>query len=91
MELVQSSRLAKIYSAVHLTVNSHHHQAVKSPGQGLILSAFAPDGTVEGIEAIDHPFYIGVQWHPERAKGNQPGIEIIFKALVESAQQFHGY
>jgi putative glutamine amidotransferase len=89
VELVKTSRLEKIYGTALLTVNSYHHQAVKNTGKGITISAYAPDHTVEGIEASDHPFYIGVQWHPERSKGNQPGIEVIFNALVESAQQFH--
>ena len=33
-------------------------------GEGLQVSAYAPDGTIEAIETIDAPV-IGVQWHPE--------------------------
>ena len=32
--------------------------------------AIAPDGLIEGIrhsDTIRHPFFIGVQWHPERS------------------------
>jgi putative glutamine amidotransferase len=46
-------------------VNSRHHQAVGRPGAGLVVSARAADGVVEGIEKPDHRFCIGVQWHPE--------------------------
>ena len=44
-------------------VNSAHHQAVKSLGKNLIANAFSEDGIIEGIEAIDQPFCLGIQWH----------------------------
>ncbi len=48
-----------------VSVNSIHHQAIKNVANGLRVNALAPDGIIEGIEAINHPFCIGVQWHPE--------------------------
>ena len=47
-------------------VNSNHHQAVKHPGKGIASSAIAMDGVVEAIEIKDHPFCVGLQWHPEK-------------------------
>ncbi|HEY7501104.1 MAG TPA: gamma-glutamyl-gamma-aminobutyrate hydrolase family protein [Vicinamibacterales bacterium] len=46
-------------------VNSRHHQSVSRLGHGLVASATAPDGVVEGIERADAAFCVGVQWHPE--------------------------
>jgi putative glutamine amidotransferase len=46
-------------------VNSRHHQSVGRTGAGLVVSATAEDGVVEGIEKPDAAFCIGVQWHPE--------------------------
>lgn len=46
-------------------VNSRHHQSVDAPGHDLRITARAPDGVVEALEAAAHPFAIGVQWHPE--------------------------
>lgn len=46
-------------------VNSSHRQAVKDAGAGLDVIAHAPDGVVEAVERRDHPFCLGVQWHPE--------------------------
>ncbi|MGV9558611.1 gamma-glutamyl-gamma-aminobutyrate hydrolase family protein [Streptomyces sp. NPDC003401] len=40
----------------------HHHQAVDRIGTGLTPTAWAPDGVVEAVEAVDHPFAVGVQW-----------------------------
>lgn len=47
-------------------VNSSHHQAVKTLGEGLEVFSFAEDSTVEGFFHREHPFLVGVQWHPER-------------------------
>lgn len=45
--------------------NSAHHQAVKRPGEGLVIVQHADDGIVEGMVHRDLPVW-GVQWHPER-------------------------
>ncbi len=49
-----------------LTINSNHHQAVKTLGSGLEVFAEAEDGIIEGIYSPHHPFLAGVQWHPEK-------------------------
>jgi len=46
-------------------VNSRHHKSVGKLGRNLKASATAPDGVIEGIEAADATFCLGVQWHPE--------------------------
>jgi putative glutamine amidotransferase len=46
-------------------VNSRHHQSVKVRGEGLVVSATAPDGVIEAIEDPRRRFVLGVQWHPE--------------------------
>jgi len=46
-------------------VNSRHHQAPKSLGQGLTATATAPDGVIEAVEDPSRRFCLGVQWHPE--------------------------
>jgi putative glutamine amidotransferase len=48
-----------------IEVNSRHHQAIHRPGAGLVVTAIAPDRVTEAVEDPDHPFLIGVQWHPE--------------------------
>ena len=47
------------------SINTSHQQAVKDLGTGLIVSATAPDGVIEGIEDPSKEFCLGVQWHPE--------------------------
>ncbi len=50
-------------------VNTSHHQAIKTLGKDLEVFCKAEDEIIEGIYLKDHPFCVGVQWHPERDKG----------------------
>jgi putative glutamine amidotransferase len=59
------SRVADIVGTGPLRVNSFHHQAVDALGDGLRAVAWAEDGLVEGIEATDRDWVVGVQWHAE--------------------------
>lgn len=59
------TRLAAILGAGEQAVNSRHHQAVNRVGDGLVVSARAGDGVIEGLERTDRKFALGVQWHPE--------------------------
>jgi len=69
VNVLQNTLLYDIVGEKEGTINSSHHQAVETPGKGLMISASADDGIVEGIEWAekkDKPFFLGVQWHPER-------------------------
>lgn len=48
-----------------ISVNTAHHQAIKSLAIGFRVNSVASDGVIEGIEHLEHPFCLGVQWHPE--------------------------
>jgi putative glutamine amidotransferase len=52
-------------------VNSLHHQTVDTVGEGLSVSAIAPDGVVEGLETPDGNL-LAVQWHPELLTAPDP-------------------
>ncbi|MBI1967451.1 MAG: gamma-glutamyl-gamma-aminobutyrate hydrolase family protein [Gemmatimonadetes bacterium] len=49
------------------TVNSRHHQAIRTLAPGLVATAWAEDGIIEGVEPADPsaPWLVAVQWHPE--------------------------
>jgi putative glutamine amidotransferase len=68
-----------------LRVNSLHHQAIARLGTGVEAMAWAPDGVVEAIEIADHPFALGVQWHPETMTDEPPHLAL-FQALVRAAR-----
>ena len=70
LEFDEDSRIAALVRAARadiggVTINSFHHQAADKLGGGLRVAARAADGIVEAVEHPDHPFLVGVQWHPE--------------------------
>jgi len=79
----KNSLLQEVMSATRLRVNSFHHQAVKVPGKGLQISAWAADGTVEAIEGIGKQWLLGVQWHPESM--TDEFSTKLFRSLVAAA------
>jgi putative glutamine amidotransferase len=82
------TKLATILGAgFELNVNSSHHQAVNRVARGFRVTAKAPDGIVEGLEDPSHPFYLGVQWHPEDMAEEQSAAAL-FGALVEAARKY---
>lgn len=58
------SVLAGVLGSV-VDVPCYHHQSMDRLGPGLRATAWADDGTVEGIELEGHDHVLGVQWHPE--------------------------
>ncbi len=63
---------------------SHHHQGVDRIGDGLIVTGLATsDQLPEAIEAPDHRFVLGVQWHPEADEQSR-----VIGALVEEARAY---
>lgn len=65
VSLAEGSRLATCVGGTTTYVNSLHHQAVKSPGRSLVITARDRDDIVQGIESTEGPLRLGVQWHPE--------------------------
>lgn len=68
-----------------LDVNSFHHQGIERLGQGLKISARAPDGTAEAIEDPSRLFLIGVQWHAETLV-HRHYEAALFRHFVEASQ-----
>lgn len=65
-----------------MLVNSFHHQALNTIGDGLKVSARAMDGVVEAVENADGSVF-AVQWHPELLYAENPEHRAIFEAFVK--------
>jgi putative glutamine amidotransferase len=71
-----------------IQVNSSHHQAIASLGDGLDVIATAPDGTVEAVEQRGEHFVLGVQWHPERTLDLNPASKTIFTTFIDAVRSW---
>jgi len=65
VKIGKESLLSDIFGREEITVNSTHHQAVKTLGENLKTAAVSHDGFIESYESTSHLFCVGVQWHPE--------------------------
>lgn len=95
------SMLSEIFLGQQITVNSSHHQAVRSLGNGLESVAVSADGIIEGFEATNRDvFHVGIQWHPERMisssaqGGKKQSVEAeknamnLFEYFVDSCKEY---
>jgi putative glutamine amidotransferase len=88
VSVMPGSRLEAAVEQSSLDVNSMHHQSVKTLGEGLTVTAVAPDGVVEAIEGTGEGFLVGVQWHPEVFDADDPSTRPLFEAFVRACVEY---
>ena len=66
-------------------VASSHHQALGSAAR-LEVIGVSDDGVIEAIRDPSKPFYVGVQWHPERTEDKTMGLGVI-RHLINAARR----
>ena len=82
----KESYLQTIIGEDEIYTNSSHHQAVASVGDELKIVAKANDGIIEAVEKPNHPFCIGVQWHPEL---NSSSTDVkLFNTFITKSLQY---
>jgi CTP synthase len=71
-DLEPGSRIAEIYGTTEISERHRHRYEVnigyreRLEAKGVIFAGMSPDGLLpETIERADHPWFIGVQYHPE--------------------------
>ena len=86
VQVAPRSLLRRIVRHAQIRVNSSHHQSVNRIAPSLAVSAVAPDGIIEAIEAPQHPFLLGVQWHPEFLYERESVHRRLFQAFLRAAR-----
>ena len=90
--LKSGSKIAEIYSDTTISerhrhryeVNAHYMSDIET--QGLIFAGLSPDNTLpETVERPDHPWFIGVQYHPE-LKSRPFDPHPLFVSFVKAAK-----
>lgn len=88
VEITPDSRLAMALGTTRCEVNSFHHQSIRDVAPGLLITATAPDGEIEGVESTpEDPWLLAVQWHPEEFHHHDAAPDHgLFNALVAEAR-----
>lgn len=86
VQIVADSPLRCFVQQDTLLVNSLHHQAVRRMGRDFLPCATAPDGVIEAAYLMGHPFFLGVQWHPERLWGWDCASKSLILAFVSACK-----
>ncbi len=89
--LKEGSRVAQIYGSTRISERHRHRYEVNMTYRdqiekaGLVMSGVSPDGLLpEIVEIPEHPWFIGVQYHPElKSKPFDP--HPLFRSFVEAA------
>ncbi len=89
--IVPGTQMARCYGALEISERHRHRYEFNNDYRrvltdaGLVISGLSPDGRlVETVELPDHPFFVGVQFHPEfKSRPNRP--HPLFQGFVEAA------
>lgn len=87
VSVIPGTSLAKISKVKSGNILSNHHQGIKRLSNGLKPMARSEDGLIEAIEkgdGLNLPFFMAVQWHPERMEADHPLSEPLAKAFVHA-------
>jgi CTP synthase len=87
-----NSQIAKIYGGQDISERHRHRYEVNDAyrerleAKGVIFAGSSPDGLLpETIEILDHPWFIGVQYHPE-LKSRPFDPHPLFASFIEAAK-----
>lgn len=89
--LTGDTLLAKIAGKQSIGVNSTHHQAVGRVAEPLRVAAATDDGIVEALELKREnagllPYFMTVQFHPERLAARHPEHQELFNCFVRACR-----
>ncbi len=91
--LKPGSRIAQIYGAAQIEERHRHRYEVNArykdalEAKGLLFAGMSPDGLLpETVEIVDHPWFIGVQYHPElKSRPFEP--HPLFASFIAAAKE----
>ena len=87
VNVVEGTPLEELAGGTVAEVNSFHHQAVKTVGEGLEVMARASDGVIEALYGTEYPYIRLYQWHPERLYKTDECNRKIFFDFVDNVKR----
>ena len=85
VKILEDTELFSILKKEEIWVNSIHHQAIKTLGEGLRAAAVAPDGVTEAAFSEGEKYISLLQWHPERTYNTDDESKALFRRFIEAA------
>lgn len=79
---------ARVTGTEEMQTNSMHHQAIKHPGERLIIEGVSEDGVVEAVRAKDDDGIFAVQFHPEYLSDHNEQAARLFDHFVAKARTY---
>jgi len=91
-QLVEESLMRRIFGKETIGVNSSHHQAIDKLAKPFRVSGRSPDGIIESIELTPEdagllPYFLSVQFHPERLYSRFSEYVGFFKDFVDACRR----
>ena len=83
----KGSMLHQLVGKETILTNTFHHQVVYVLGDGLACDAKSADGYIEAYHHTEHPFLLGVQWHPESYHHIDETSSSIFAAFIKACEK----
>ncbi|MFD1039805.1 gamma-glutamyl-gamma-aminobutyrate hydrolase family protein [Virgibacillus byunsanensis] len=89
VHVLKNSLLHRLTGLDKLKVNSRHHQANRNVATLFQTSGESNDWIIEAIESNQHPFVLGLQWHPENMLvSNDEASRKIFRGFIVACQDY---
>lgn len=79
---------AGLVGANSMPANSMHHQAIKDPGDQLVIEGRTEDGIIEAVRGAQSDDVFAVQFHPEYLSEESAYAARLFGCLVEKAARY---
>lgn len=88
IDLVPGGYLNELFGADRIEINSLHAQGIDRTAPGLIVEAWADDGTIEAVRVEGaRTFALGVQWHPEWSATQNEHSRRLFGAFGDACRE----
>ena len=87
VKITKAGKLETIMGTRDFEVLSYHHQGLATLKSPIDVVGYATDGTIEAIEHTEHPFMVGVQWHPEKTPQSLSS-KLLFNGFATAVKQY---
>ena len=88
--ILKDGLLSELFNDKVFLVNSYHNYCIKSANEN-IIKGYSYDGVIETLEVPNHPFGVGVQWHPEKMIDYDDNSRRLLKKFVYKSNETKKY